>query len=178
MYRLYYRLRILLTIAVALGIAAAIFYYISYRDYESNVEHYHLQITAAVATAVQSAVFDVTRTAEAPGNVFRIVRLGQNEDLEALAAQHGTTLEILQVVNSLGADVVTGNGETIVVPVGLQELEPLRTIVVYTAEQGDTLESLADRNRVPLEQLQADNPMLAQRGLRPGDTVFIGLQIL
>lgn len=175
MYRIYYRLRILITIAVALGIAGAVLYVVSFRDYEANIERYNLQVTSAVSTAVQSAIYDVTRTAEAPENVFQVVRLGANEDLAALAAANGTTLEILQVVNSLGPEVTVGNGETIVVPVGLKVLDPLRAIVPYMAQAGDTLESIAERNLVPLELVEQDNPMLARRGLTPGDTVFVAL---
>jgi LysM repeat protein len=174
---LYYRLRLLLTIIVVVGITGAIFYFVSLRDYEANVTRFHLQVTAAVATGVQEALYSVTRTAEAPGNAFLIVQLGQNENLDQLARRYGTTLEIFQVVNGFAQDVTTGNGETVVIPVAMQVLDPLRTITVYKAQSGDTLESIAERNIVPLEQLERDNPMLAQRTLLPGDTVFVGLEL-
>lgn len=174
---LYYRLRLLLTIIVVIGITGAIFYYVSLRDYEANIVRFNLQVTAAVATSVQDALYTVTRTAEAPGNAFQIIRLGQNENLDQLARRYGTTLQILQIVNSLGPDVTTGNGETVVMPLALQVLEPARTITVYTAQSGDTLASIAERYITPLELLEQDNPMLAQRGLTPGDIVFVGLEL-
>lgn len=174
---LFYRLRMLLTIIVVVGITVAIFYYVSLRDYEVNVTRFHLQVTAAVATSVQEALYTITRTAEAPGNAFVLVQLGQNENLDQLARRYGTTLDILRIVNGLAPDVTTGNGETVVMPIAIQTLEPLRTITVYTARQGDTLESIAERYITPLELLERDNPMLAQRGLVPGDIVFVGLEL-
>lgn len=175
MYLFWYRLRIVLTILIVAGVAGGIFYFIQIRTYEDNLARYNIQVTAAVATAIQDALYNVTRTAEAPLNPFRLVQLGQNENLEALALNYGTTLEILQIVNGLGPEVVVGNGETIVVPVGIQTLEPLRTFTVYTAQSGDTLRSIAERNSVPLTLLEHDNPLLAQRGVSPGDLVFVGL---
>jgi LysM repeat protein len=177
MYRIWYQLRLLLTLLLVVGAAVGVYYFISIRSYEEDVARFYLQVTAAVGTAVQQTLYDVTRTAEAPLNVFRVVTLGPNEDLEALAQRAGTTLEILQVVNGLGPEVRTGSGETIILPLGLTRLEPPRTITAYTARAGDTLESLAERNIVPLALLQQDNPALAQRGLVPGDTVFIGFEL-
>lgn len=173
----FYRLRLLLTIIVVLGITGAIFYFVSLRDYEASVARFHLQTTAAVATSVQEALYNVTRTAEAPGNAFMIIRLGQNENLDQLARRYGTTLEILQIVNRLAPDVTTGNGETIVMPIAMQTLEPPRTIEVHIVQPGETLASIADRYITPLALLERDNPMLAKRRLVPGDTVFVGLEL-
>src|SRR5690606_18218636 len=164
---LYYRLRLLLTIIVVIAITGAVFYYISLRDYEAGIERFYLQVTAAVATKVQETLYTVTRTAEAPGNMFQLVQLGQNEDLDQLARRYGTTLEILQLVNGIAPDVTTGNGETIVMPIGMQQLEPLRRITVHRVQAGDTLLSISERYIVPLELLERDNPMLAQRKLVP-----------
>ncbi len=175
MYLFWYRLRILLTIVVVAAVAGSIFYYIQVRTYETDLNRYHVQLTAAVATAIQDAFYDITRTAEAPGNVYRMITLGQNENLEQLAESYGTTLEILQIVNGFGPEIVQGNGETIIMPLGLRELEPLRTISIYRALPGDTLSSIADRNGVSLALLERDNPVLAQRGVFSGDLVFIGL---
>ena len=174
MYRFWYYLRLLLTIVVVIGVAAAIFYTISLRTAQNNQARYDLQVTAAVATAIQAALYDVTRTAEAPTQVFQIVQTGQGEDLETLAERYGTTLDILHIVNRLSADVTTGDGSKLVVPVGMQTLDPARTITVYTAQIGDSLNSIAVKNSVSLALLKRDNPALAQRGVLPGDIVFIG----
>lgn len=174
---LYYRLRLLLTIIVVAGITGAIFYFVSLRDYEANVARFNLQVTAAVATSVQEALYSVTRTAEAPGNAFLIIQLGQNENLDQLARRYGTTLEIFQIVNGFAPDVTTGNGETVVMPVAMPVLDPLRTITIHRAQPGETLASIAERYITPLELLQRDNPMLAQRPLLAGDIVFVGLEL-
>lgn len=175
MFLFWYRLRIVLTIVVVAAVAGTIFYYIQVTTYESNLARYNVQLTVAVATAIQDAFYDLTRTAEAPGNLYQVVQLGENEDLEQLAERYGTTLTILQIVNGFGSNVVRGNGETIIVPVGLQVLEPLRTISIYRALPGETLATIAERNKIPLTLLEFDNPLLAQRGVVPGDLVFIGL---
>ncbi|MBZ0299829.1 MAG: LysM peptidoglycan-binding domain-containing protein [Anaerolineae bacterium] len=174
MYLFWYRLRIVLTFIVVVGILGALIYVISVRNYEEDLARYNIKVTAAVATAVQEAVYNVTRTAEAPLNVFRLVQLGQAEKLADVAERYGTTLEIIQIVNSLPPETIEGNGETIVVPVGIQQLDPLRTISVYTAQLGDTLETIAQRKSVTLALLKGDNPALAARGVHAGDLVFIG----
>ena len=174
MYRFWYRVRLLLTLILVIVVAGAIYSIITTRTTEDYSIRYNLQVTAAVGTAIQAALYDVTRTAEAPHQVFQIVLLQQNEDLKALAKRYGTTLEILQVVNKLASDVTTGNGETIIVPAGMQVLDPVRTIQVYIAQPGDTLNSIAINNSVSLDLLKRDNPVLTQRTLIPGDTVFIG----
>ena len=177
MYLFLYRLRILLTILAVVVIAGGIFTLVSVNSYEAQIETYNVQVTAAVATAIQDAVFDITRTVEAPSNRYRLVTLEPETDLRLLAEEYDTTLELLQVVNSLAADVTTGSGNTLVVPVGITEMEPLRTVTPYRVRAGDTLESIAEEYVVDRIQLEADNPMLVRRGLYPGDIVFIGLEL-
>ena len=174
MYKFWYRLRLLLTIIVVIGVAAAVYYFINVRTAQDNQARYNLQVTAAVGTAVQAALYDVTRTAEAPGQVFQLVKVDQGEDLKGIAERYSTTLDILRIVNKLAADVTTGDGSTLIIPVGMQILDPARTITAYTAQQGDTLNSISIKNNVSLDLLKRDNPALAQRGVVPGDIVFIG----
>jgi hypothetical protein len=172
-----YRIRFLIFLLIVVAVAGGIYYFISQRTYEQNLAIFETQVEAAVATAVENALINVTRTAEAPLNTFQLIQLGQNADLAEVARQAGTTLELLQVINGLGPEVRTGNGEVIVVPSNITEMTPPRQIQVYEAQIGDTLASIAERNTVDLALLQADNPILAQRGLHPGDTVFIGFRI-
>lgn len=131
-----------------------------------------------MATAVQRALYNVTRTAEAPLSRFRLMRLDENASLQELADQNGTTLEILRTVNQIAPDVIEGNGGLLIVPLNLKELDPPRVMQVYIAQLGDTLESIADRNGLPLSLLEFDNPVLASRGLIPGDSVFVGTEII
>ena len=60
-----YRLRILLTIVFVVVIAGAIFTLVSVNSYQERVATYHVQVTAAVATAIQNA--DVRTNALAVG---------------------------------------------------------------------------------------------------------------
>ncbi len=172
---LLYRLRFVFFLVLVLGVAGGIAYVISVRTFEQDVQRFNLQVTAAVATAIEQTVLDVTRTAEAPRNRFQLVELDDPADLEAVAETYGTTLEILQTVNGLPPDVVEGHGETIVMPVGIVNLDPPRQIMPYTAQPGDTLLELADLNFIALDLIQADNPVLVERGVRAGDIVFIAL---
>ncbi len=77
------------------------------------------------------------------------------------------------MANGLAPDVQTGSGVEIIVPEGVQLLDPPRRLQVIPAAPGDTLSSLAQRYRIPLEIVEMDNPVLAQRQLHDGDTVFI-----
>jgi hypothetical protein len=69
--------------------------------------------------------------------------------------------------------VDSGSGETIIVPEGVQILEPPRRFELYLAVVGETLEAVAIRFNVRQDILEEDNPILAQRGVVPGDVVFI-----
>jgi LysM repeat protein len=173
-----YRLRIFLTIGVALAVTAGIFYTIWQRQTQDDIDSFNLQVTADVATAIQSALYNVTRTVEAPHNRFRVMRLGENTSLAAVAEQNGTTLELLRMVNQLADDVTDGNGQLIIVPLNIVELDPPRVLQTYIVQPGDTLVAIAERNGLPLSLLESDNPILASRGLIPGDTVFVGTEII
>jgi LysM repeat protein len=177
MYLFLYRLRILLTIVVVVGVAGGVITLVSVKTYEEQINTYNQQVTAAVATAIQGAVYDVTRTVEAPSNRYQLVTLEPNTDLQLLAQEYGTSLELLQIVNGLATTVTAGSGDTLVVPVGFTTLDPLRTVTPYRVMPGDTLDSIARRYVVEPSLLEADNPMLALRGLLPGDIVFIGLEL-
>ncbi|MGQ9889404.1 MAG: LysM peptidoglycan-binding domain-containing protein [Aggregatilineales bacterium] len=175
MYRLHYFLRALITIGVVAAVIAGVGFLIVNNTVESARELYHRQVTAAVQTAVVAALYDATRTAEAPLARYRLLRPASGQSLEALAERYGTTLAVLQMANGLMADVVTGSNQPVVVPQGVQALDPPRRLIPYTARPGDTLAVLAEKNRIPLALLEADNPVLAQRGLLPGDIVFIAV---
>jgi LysM repeat protein len=106
------------------------------------------------------------------------MRLGENTSLAAVAEQNGTTLELLRMVNQLADDVTDGNGQLIIVPLNIVELDPPRVLQTYIVQPGDTLVAIAERNGLPLSLLESDNPILASRGLIPGDTVFVGTEII
>lgn len=173
MYRLFYFLRVLATIGVVAAVVAGVGLFIANSTVESAQELYYRQVTVAIETAIAAALYDATRTAEAPLAQYRLLRPAPGESLAALAERYDTTLAVIQMANGLMADVVTGSDQPIVVPQGVHVLDPPRRLIPYTSRPGDTLASLAERHRIPLALLEADNPVLAKRGLIPGDIVFI-----
>ncbi len=173
-----YRLRIFLTIALVLSAVGVIFYSISLSTYNEGLDNYNRQLTVAVGTAIGDALLNVTRTAEVPMNRYQLLQLGEHQDLQAVADKYGTTLDLLRFVNQIDSSVTEGNGELIIVPVNVDELTPPRVLQVYIAQEGDTLMSIAQRNDLPVEILEYDNPVLAERGVIPGDTVFLGTQVI
>ncbi|GIL08517.1 MAG: hypothetical protein BroJett033_0280 [Chloroflexota bacterium] len=175
MYRLVRVLRILLTIGIVAGVIAGVGYFISSSTAQAARDLYYRQATVVVETAIAGALFDATRTAEAPLPQFRLLRLAADESLAALAERYDTTLEAIQMANGLAADVTSGGGQAVVIPAGAHTLEPPRRLTPYTASAGDTLAALAESYKIPLALLEADNPVLARRGLIPGDIVFIAV---
>lgn len=173
MYRFFYYLRILLILLVVGAIIAAIYYAIQQDNYKRAVELYNRQVTAAVQTAVANAVYNVTRTVEAPLRQYRLLTVTAQETLESLALRYDTTVEVIREVNALSAEVETGDGGQLIIPEGVTDMNPPRRLKAYVARVGDTLGSLATQNKIPLDILQVDNPVLTERGISPGDIVFI-----
>lgn len=175
MYRLFYYLRILLILLVIGAIIGAIYYAMLQDNRNRTVELYNRQVTAVVQTAIADAIFSATRTVEAPLRQYRLLTVTSEETLESLAQRYDTSVEAIREVNGLSAEVETGDGGQLVVPEGVIELNPPRRLKVYTARAGDTLDFLALENNVPLDILHIDNPILTERGISPGDIVFIAI---
>ena len=67
-----------------------------------------------------------------------------------------------------------GDGSEIVITRGVKQLTPPRRFKKpYHAQTGDDLASIASRNNIDEKILAMDNPILAKRGVNPGDTVYI-----
>jgi hypothetical protein len=174
MYTFIRLLRILLIVALLAGITGGVAYFILTNNQREQSVRYARAVTAAVETAVTNALYDATRTVEAPLQHYRYIALGPDEqDLSELAAQYDTTLAVIQMANGLLENVTTGSNTRLVVPQGIQELVPPRRLDVYRAQPGDSLIDLALSNDVPLDILEEDNPVLVNRPLLPGDLVFI-----
>ncbi|MBZ0294750.1 MAG: LysM peptidoglycan-binding domain-containing protein [Anaerolineae bacterium] len=173
MYRFLYRLRILVILILVVAVIGGVAYVIITNDRKDKQVQYNRAVTAAVETAIADTFINITRTVEAPLMAYRIVQLGEDEPLSEVAEEYGTSVEAIQMVNGFPSDVLSGNGERIVVPVGVTQIIPSRQIQVYMARFGDTLATLASENNIPLSLLEADNPVLVERDLSPGDTVFI-----
>jgi LysM repeat protein len=177
MYRLFYYLRILLILLVIGALVGVIYYAIQRDNRNRNIELYNRQVTAAVETAVANAMYGATRTVEAPLRQYRLLTVTAGETLESVAERYRTSVEVIREVNALTVEVETGDGSQLIIPEGVIELNPPRRLRAYTARDGDTLDSLAVENNVPLDVLQTDNPILNERGISPGDVVFIAVLI-
>lgn len=175
MYRFLRFLRILLTLLIVGAVIAAVGFYIYSNNFERASALYNTQATSSVQTAIAEALFDATRTVEAPIRQYRLIALEPGDTLTQIAAEYDTTPEIIRRVNGLSEDVESGNGEIIIVPEGLQTLDPPRRLRTVKSRIGDTLSLLAESYGIPLELIEIDNPILAARGLMPGDTVFIAV---
>jgi len=161
---------ILILLAVIFG---GVGYYIITDDIHRRTEKYNLSVTLAIETAISSALNDATRTAEDAIPHYRLITLGENEFLADVAVQYNTNADVLRMANGLAPDVVSGSGQQIVVPEGVQILTPPRRLKWVTAVDGDTLQSIAAHNNLSLDIIQMDNPILVQRGVLPGDIVFV-----
>jgi LysM repeat protein len=166
-------MRRLFLFALVIGIFAIVAYGIQSSERDELEREIDAQVTRAIETAIAGRLFEATRTVEVSLPQYRLVTLNQGEALLDVAERYNTTIEVLRMANQLLATVDFGTGETIIVPEGLQVLEPPRSFTVYKAVQGDTLSALATLNNITIEQMQIDNPVLAHRELIPGDTVFI-----
>lgn len=165
--------RNLLLLLLVVGVFAAVALFIHQESLKERTERYYRQVTVEVETAIAHALYDATRTAEAPLTQYRVITLQANDTLTDIAARYNTTVEVLRMANGLAPDVESGAGVQIIVPEGVQALDPPRLLATYEARAGDTLSSIAQLRRIPLDILQQDNPVLAQRGVIPGDIVFI-----
>jgi LysM domain-containing protein len=165
--------RFVLILILVAAVFAGVAFYIITDDYNRRLDKFNFSVTLAIRTAVSGALFDATRTAESPIPHYRLITLGQNEFLADVAVQYHTTVDVLRMANALAPTVESGSGEQIVVPEGVSDLNPPRRLTFITAGDTDTLETIASTYQIPLHLLEEDNPILAQRGIIPGDIVFI-----
>lgn len=167
-------LRNLFLLLLVVAIFAAVGYYIYTKDREKRIAMSYDLVTQAVSTAIQNALYNATRTAEADQPHYILLKVGPTDSLLAVAEQYDTTIDVLRMANNLLPTVDFGDGTEIVVTRGVKQLIPPRRFKKpYVAQRGDDLASIAARNNIDEKILALDNPILAQRGLNPGDIVFI-----
>ena len=166
--------RNLLILLLVAAIFGAVGYYIYRSDRISQINIYYARITQGISTAVQDALYDATRTLEADQPHYILLQVGPNHSLVSVAKQYDTTVDVLRMANNLLPNVDYGDGSAIVIPRGVAQLVPPRRFKKpYYAQKGDELSAIAARNDISEEILALDNPILAKRGLTPGDLVFI-----
>lgn len=170
MYRF---IRVFVPLMLVLAAFSVVSLYIVTQDRDERQRIYSLRVTAAIETAVADALFGATRTAEADVPQYRWLVIEEGKPLDEVATEFGTTLVAIRMANGLLDDVLYGSGIPLVIPQGVETLDPPRLIRQYEAQPGDTLELIADRFDVPFEILLQDNAILAGRGVSPGDNVFL-----
>jgi len=166
-------LRFLMILILLAAVFGGVGYYIYKDGREKAIKEYNLSVTLGIETAVAGALFDATRTAESDIPHYRLITLGTNDYLVDIAARYNTTVDVLRIANGLASTVESGSNQQLVVPEGVQSLIPPRRFFPYFAVDGDTLKAIAARNNLPLDILEEDNPVLKQRGIIPGDIVFV-----
>ncbi|MBI1280928.1 MAG: LysM peptidoglycan-binding domain-containing protein [Anaerolineaceae bacterium] len=167
-------IRNIFILLLVVAIFASVAYYIYIGDRKQRTTIMYDMITQAVSTAIQDALYNATRTAEADEPHYITLKVGSTDSLLAIAEQYDTTIDVLRMANNLLPNVDFGDGSEIIITRGVKQLTPPRRFKKpYIAQRGDDLASIASRNGVNLEILAMDNPTLAKRGVNPGDLVFI-----
>jgi len=168
-------IRNVLTLLLVAAIFAAVGYYIYRADQIQRKTLYYQLVTQGVGTAIQDALFNATRTAEADQPHYISLKVNSTDSLVSIAKKYHTTVEVIRMANNLLPTVDSGDGSEIVIPSGVTQLVPPRRFKkpFYYAQKGDDLNAIAARNGISADILALDNPILAKRGLNPGDLVFI-----
>lgn len=167
-------IRNLLILLLVASIFAAVGYYIYQGDRKQRIANYDDLLTQAVSTAIQNALYNATRTMEADQPHYILLTVGTQDSLTSIAQKYDTTIDVIRMANNLLPTVEFGNGTEIIIPRGVTQLVPPRRFKKpYIAQKGDELSAIAARNSISEDILALDNPILAKRGLNPGDIVFI-----
>jgi len=167
-------IRNLLILLLVASIFGAVGYYIYQGDRGERIRIMNANMTQAVSTAIQDALYNATRTLEADQPHYILLKVGPNDSLLAIAQKYDTTIDVLRMANNLLPNVDFGDGSEIIITRGVTQLIPPRRFKKhYYAQKGDDLSAIAARNDISEEILAQDNPILAKRGLTPGDLVFI-----
>jgi len=167
-------IRNLLILLLVASIFGAVGYYVYQGDRKQRIDIFNANMTQAVSTAIQDALYNATRTLEADQPHYILLKVGPSDSLLAIAQKYDTNIDVLRMANNLLPSVDFGDGTEIIIPRGITQLVPPRRFKKpYIAQKGDELSAIAARNDISEEILAIDNPILAKRGLNPGDIVFI-----
>jgi LysM repeat protein len=167
-------IRNLLILLLVAAIFGSVSYYIYQGDRATKIKILNDSVTQAVSTAIQNALYNATRTMEADQPHYILLTVGADEPLDTVAQKYNTTVDVLRMANNLLPSVDYGDGTEIIVPRGVPQLVPPRRFKKpYIAQKGDELSAIAARNGISEDIIDLDNPILAKRGLLPGDIVFI-----
>src|SRR4051812_29754113 len=94
-------LRNLLILLLVAAIFASVSYYIYLDSQKKRIALSHDLVTQAVSTAIQDALYNATRTAEADEPHYITLKVGPTDSLLAIAEQYDTTIDVLRMANNL-----------------------------------------------------------------------------
>src|SRR6185369_16941956 len=117
-------IRNLLILLLVVSIFAAVGYYISQDNYKQRLNIFNDNMTQAISTAIQDALYNATRTLEANQPHYIVLKVGTTDSLLAIAKQYDTTIDVIRMANNLLPNVDFGDGSEIIIPRGVTQLDP------------------------------------------------------
>lgn len=111
-----------------------------------------------------------SEAAAAAAYLTYVVKTG--DALASVAAQHGTTVEVIRELNPQLTSANLLAGDEIRIPAGLTPLEQPVQPLYYVVQQDDLVVALAERFGVTLEQIREANPLVDL------DQVSVGLRLV
>ncbi|MDL2307661.1 LysM peptidoglycan-binding domain-containing protein [Desulfovibrio sp. OttesenSCG-928-C06] len=113
-----------------------------------------------------------SKSASKSGNPIHTVRRGEN--LYQIAQSYGVSLSSLQAANNMSAsDSFVLAGQKLVIPAGKSSAQASKNKTVYVVQKGDTLYSLAQKNKISLDELVRVNGLKRNKPLMPGQQLLI-----
>lgn len=110
-----------------------------------------------------------------PTPVYIIHIVQPDENLLAIAARYGTTVEAIVKANNLQSPDLIWEGEKLIIPVTPTPSTPLTSTqpITYTVQKGQSLIDIAVMFRVPVKALMEANRIPEPRALREGEMLII-----
>jgi membrane-bound lytic murein transglycosylase D len=107
-------------------------------------------------------------------NDWREQRAMRTGGLASWAAEVGIPVAVLATANAIGEETTIGPTTRLLVPGREKDTaEPATPAATYLVKPGDTLSSIAQRNRVKMAELKRLNPSIDGKRLHPGDRLRI-----
>ena len=95
-------IRNLLILLLVASIFAAVGYYIYQGDRKQRIDTYNINLTHAVSTAIQDALFNATRTMEADQPHYILLTVGTQDSLSTIAQKYATTADVIRFERVIG----------------------------------------------------------------------------
>src|SRR6185295_18523115 len=94
-------IRNLLILLLVASIFGAVGYYVYQGDRKQRIDIFNANMTQAVSTAIQDALYNATRTLEADQPHYILLKVGPSDSLLAIAQKYDTNIDVLRMANNL-----------------------------------------------------------------------------